>query len=80
MATSSAAGRRPRRPTVPVGARHLLHGAAVDFAALRTELQVPQAFPKTVEAAAADVAVHHTPTAADYTVATHLDLVTVDPT
>jgi exoribonuclease R len=57
-----------------------LHGAAVDFAALRTELQVPQAFPKTVEAAAADVAVHHTPTAADYTVATHLDLVTVDPT
>lgn len=57
-----------------------MHGAAVDFAALRTELQVPQGFPKTVEAAAADVAAHHTPAAADYTVATDLDLVTVDPT
>ena len=57
-----------------------MHGAAVDFDALRTELQVPQAFPKTVEAAAADVAAHHTPAAADYTVATDLDLVTVDPT
>jgi exoribonuclease R len=80
VARSSAPGRRARRPTVPVGARHLLHGATVDFAALRTELQVPQAFPKTVEAAAADVAAHHSPTAADYTVATDLDLVTVDPT
>jgi exoribonuclease R len=64
---------------VPHGARRLLHGAAVDFAALRTELQVPQSFPKTVEAAAAEIAAHASPRATDYTVATDLQLVTLDP-
>lgn len=67
-----------QQPVVAPSARHLLHGASVDFAAVRAELGEPEAFSDEVTRAAAAVA-QAGAERGDLTDATHLALVTVDP-
>lgn len=66
------------QPLVAPGARHLLHGATVDFAAVRAELGEPEHFPTEVTDAA-DAIAGPGVNSENLPDATHLDLVTVDP-
>lgn len=65
-------------PSVPAAARRLLHGAEVDFATVRTELEIAEEFPAAVTAASQRIAAEP-PDTSGYDDATHIEFVTVDP-
>ncbi len=74
-ATEGQAAHSGAWPGVVPAARRLLHGAPLDFAALRAELGEPTAFPPEVESAARAAS----PSLSHHRDATHVPLLTVDP-